>query len=209
MSIEFKIDTPSGLKKVVCANNWHELTAEQLIKIELHSKEDILGLFCIVTGMEVEIAEKAKNKNLELAVYAVVSFIFKPPDWENLKHSPKFIYKNKTYNVPNDFGVLCLGQKILLGQLSRDEKNVIEKITEVVALCMQPIIDSSDYDSKRVQKIAKDLEQENGLVIYSLAKFFFICFPNFLNTGKNYSTTSQQAKPANLKFFQSLLMKNA
>jgi len=201
--IEFKINNN---RKVLAPNKWTELNTEQLLAIEKTEKTDVLGLFAVLTGLDLDIVFNARNKQLEESLFAVVAFIYSPPEWDKLKHGTHLQYKNKIYKVPVEFNKMMLGQKILISQLARDLEKMMENVCQVVAICMQPTIDNSEkYSEKRVDEIAKELLKENGLEVYALAKFFFRNLGGSSHTGKNNFRTFQQQKVRKGKSYQNWL----
>ena len=163
----------NGQRKII-PNKWEELTTDKLIRIDAHDKKDLLGLFSILTEMDLEILESDKTPGMEKALYKAVEFIFNPPDWTKLKPSKSLYYMGGLYEIPTDFSKMMLGQKILISQLVVQEEKLVENIAKVVSIAMQPIIDKSEkYDEKRAENIEKNLLKHNGLEVYAQAKFFF------------------------------------
>jgi len=189
--IELKIN---GLKKVVCPSRWDEVSAGQLIELERTDKKDILKLFEILTGVPVSLAGSSRDPHLEAHIFTCVRFLYEPFDWVAVTHSPYLDYKGKLYKVPGNFSKMMTGQKILIHQIAAQE-NLVDNIAKTVAICMQPIIDGEDkYNEKRVAEIEIELLKENGLRIYSLARFFFRNLLSLSNIGIRNLAKSQSQK---------------
>jgi len=201
--IELTINNKS---KVVSPSKWSEITAKQLIDIELTDKKNVLELFSILLGMELSIVESAKDKRLEEAVFACVAFIFAPPDWEKFKQPSHFNFKGKLYEVPTDFNKMMVGQKVLLSQVAADQESMVANMCKSVAIGMHPVIDDVKiYDAERVDEIEKELMEENGLEVYALSRFFFLHFGHLLRTGKSSLVTFHQHKVQRGKSYRNWL----
>ncbi len=191
--------------RVLVPSKWSEISADQLVRIEQTDKDDILSLFSILTGLNLDIVTNARDKQLEAAVFTCVAFIFAPLDWKNLKHSSHLNFRGKLYKVPTDFNKMMLGQKILLGQLALNQEEMVNNIRKSVAICMQPTIDKGKYNEERVLKITEQLKKENGLEVYTLSKFFFRNLGGSFNTGKVNLQTSQSQRVRTGKLYQNWL----
>jgi hypothetical protein len=159
--------------KLSAPTSWDELTLEQLIQIETMKKNDVLKLFCILTGLDMSIAENSKDKNLEAAVWQIVNFIANPPDWDSLAIPPIFQIGKEFAKTPLKYSSLTVGQNILISQTILNVEDLVTKIPEVLAIIFQPIIDKGEFDSKRLEEIKEEVKKSNGLGAFAIGRFFF------------------------------------
>lgn len=175
------LHTSTEKRAVTIPTAWNELTLGQLMAIEKErsSEADVLRLFSILAGVEIQLAENITDTDIEANIFEALQFLNEPPDWNKLTRPTHLIIEGRPEKIPTDVGAAMLGQKIMLmGTVSTPEK-MLESIGSVIAIYMQPEVDKKrnagklKYDSERVKIIAEDLKNANGLECYATALFFF------------------------------------
>lgn len=184
--IEFNTYNIKGKKiRVTAPNKWRELNIEQFIRVENCKSRDVLQLFCIVTGLDIEVPENSTDKNLEETIWAVVQFVGENVNWEEINAPPDFEIDGKVYKVPQKFGSMMTGQKILLAQTIVEVTDMIDKMHRILAIIFMPQYSGGKFDSNRIDELAGKIMGSNGVNGYGIVKGFFLRSKHLKRNGIN------------------------
>lgn len=172
---EIKYTDENGKRQTkIVPTKWEELSLAQLVKVSAISHDNVLELFCIITGIPTSVPENSRDKSLERNIWQVVEFIGNPPNWKELKPL-KRLFLNGVYRlVPEKFSNLMIGQKIMIAQCVRKVEDMIEQMPRILAIIFQPVIDNGKFESKRIDKLAGEMLEVNGIEGYAIASSFFL-----------------------------------
>ncbi len=172
--IGFKIKTDKEILKIFAPASWREITLEQLIKLESDwDRKNILKLFSIITGLDVELLANSNQSKLEDTMLAVCAFAFDQPAWDTLPRPEYIQIGDDLYKTPDSIDRKLLGQKILLSQLViKNSEDLVKIMPRTIAIYMQLVIDKR-YDAERIDAVEKLVLKSSAMDCYGLAKFFF------------------------------------
>lgn len=184
--------TTKGKFKAVIPESWDETSVEQFQRIiKEWDGADVVKLFSILSGIEVNDIATSKDGRLETTLYQCIRFVYAPfnlealpipetlwlrPIW--LKDQPLLV---DHVVIPKKIGRLTIGQAIQARKLLEEAKDLREGISMVTAIYLQPLIDKSSFDMLRA------IELEQVILKMPITKVFPIGF-FFLKTLSGYGT---------------------
>ena len=148
---------------------WEDLTVKQFIGLE--SNKNILEVFALLTGIELEAVENTEQ-DLEPYIKELTARFNEPPP--NLKKLPRKEVEilGKIIKFPKTIEFTKFGQKSLTRTLVQNNDKLQNIIPEVFAIYAQPIIDGK-FDTNRFDKITKEINRLPIVKVYPHVVFFF------------------------------------
>jgi len=159
--------------QVLYPTTWDEITLGQFVMLE-GKKLDALERFSIMTGVDIEIFDNSRKKDLEDLVYSATYFLTNPPDWKNLSVPDKIVVKGKVIKVPTDLGQETVGQSIMFKQVAVESEVLIDLIPKFLAIYLQPLIFGGKFDRTKLEETEELLNEQPALSMYAIANFFLI-----------------------------------
>lgn len=156
--------------------SWDDVTMADFQRIYVQWKDelekapedrDYFKLFCILN--DFKFTDFIPTAAIQEAITVLVTWALVIP---NFGPVPKtFSILGNTADIPTSFGMLSIGQNIVMKQLLDKATYNEELLTDAIAIGVQPLIDGK-YISKRVAEFKEDILKRKVSECYELGFFF-------------------------------------
>jgi hypothetical protein len=168
-------------------DSWLNITLKHLINLELWqgNDNDPVGLLSCFMDIDPEIIANSK-KDLWDELLTILSFVYDPPKWHNLKIPKTVILDNKKIKVPRKLELERFGQKVLalqyMAEMKEDSDN-IKIIPDVMAIYFQPLLDNT-FSRFRLDYIKSLILGMPAIEGVPIGRFFFLKLLKSKNLGR-------------------------
>jgi len=171
------IHTTKGKREIKCPDSWATTsTAHYQNLMREWDGKDLVKLFAILTGENLQTIANSHDLALEEALLMATNFIYiEPQTFKNAPTPKQFIYKKQFITFPKQVEGFSIGQSILIRQRLDEVKTYDELISYALAVYLQPKIDGGDFDSDRVDEIEDEILKMPITETYALG--FFLLNP--------------------------------
>ena len=155
--------------------SWVEVTAEmwlRLIQIDENSRE--FELIAALTGEPEEFFLKSKDTLLDVKFFKELEWYTKPINLITLERKDEVVVGDKTIPIPKDLGFKTLGQKMLLQQSMRENKdNIDAAILRAFAIYIAPLYYEKEFDGDTVEPFIEEFVNKMPIIeVYPIGSFF-------------------------------------
>jgi hypothetical protein len=141
---------------------------------------DRVKLYSILCDQKYEALVNSNDEDLDVLLWEASRFVYE----ENLDLSkipcPKEVHLfDRTVPIPQDLGKLTIGQSIHIRQALRSGADPNGLISLTVAVYLQPLIDSKEFNFERAKEIEEKIKLMPIVVTYPIGFFFLSKLVNF------------------------------
>ena len=157
-------------------DSWLELKLKHLINLELWkgNENDPIGLLSCFIDLDAEIIANSKRDHWTELI-TILSFVFDPPKWHNLKVQRKVKLSDKLITIPRKLELERFGQKVLalqyMSNIKEDSQN-LSIIPDVMAVYFQPLYDGK-FSRYRLRHIKSLIMEMPAIEAIPIGRFFF------------------------------------
>lgn len=180
-------------KKLEVAVTWFEASTDCFQKIYLANPEldEPLKIFAGMTGVPYTSLAASDAEDLEAALYQATAFVFN--ERQPFRKAPlpeTFRIQDRIVKIPQRLGRCTLAQNQKarqLGAAAEKAGHCMETlISKFVAIYLQPLVDSADFDYERAQLLEQDILKRPIAETYPIGNFYFGKLKNFGGVGFPY-----------------------
>jgi hypothetical protein len=165
------VKTTTGKHKCLVPEEWHEVTLEQIIKLDFEFNSNISTTFNILsvfTDLPVHEIENTSS-NLWKPLLSVMDFIYKPPNWKKLKKPDTIHFLDKEITLPKDISLATFGQKVFA--LQAMNKKEPDAMADVITTYIQPCYDGY-VSTERIEELRNHVLQLPAIQAVPIGRFF-------------------------------------
>lgn len=173
-----------------CPESWHDITIEQLLKLNVGYTRSLEAI-AICTGISEDEWSRSTDYALLDQVEQNLLFLMSP-DGLVLEDLPKeFVFRGEKVSTISDIGTLSIGQyqdlKDYINEFYKQEGPEVDTIRrlslypKITAIYLQPIIDKAEYDWKKAEDYSKELFEYSAMEVSAWGSFFIGKFKELRN----------------------------
>ncbi len=167
-----------------CPTSYEQISVRTYLQImeEWDDKEDLIKLFCIITGFDYDRLNNAKfQEGYEQEIFRGIAWIYQEKiEWDKLVPKEFLIIDDKEIKIPEDIGDESIGQKISIMQAASEEDvSELQLIPDVLSIYLDPHFNEYDkpleerkFNKKRAIEFREKILDLPILECYPLAFFF-------------------------------------
>lgn len=167
--IKLSIKTETETHHGTLPDSWNEIKVRDFIGMNSGLTE--LELIALLSGIDVEHVENAKNDLTPIVERMNELFNEPPPDLQKLKRKV-LTMDGKKIVFPTSINFTRYGQKSMVKNLIQSNDKLETIVPDVFAIYAQPIVDGK-FDSNRIEAIKKQVENMPIVDVFPHVFFFF------------------------------------
>ena len=171
--IKAKIKHKKKTLNIDVPERWEECKLKHIVNLDLWEGDntDVIGLMACFVDLPQEVLE-ATNTNLWDELFKILSFVFDPPTWHNLKRPDKIEINGRYIKVPNNLELESFGQKVMAMQKMVADQDSIKVIPDILAIYLQPVYDGK-FSRPRIEVLKEYILECKAIDTVPIGRFFF------------------------------------
>jgi hypothetical protein len=159
--------------------SWDEVTFRQLLKLARSHEADTIETIAILLNADYNTIFSLPPQNVDQWIAPFVSFVNQEIDFDKLKVPDEInIYDEKMdfikcLKVPKNIELKSFGQKIYFQKLMMEERDILDKMPELVAIYLHPEFTGGKFDELAIKEFAdRYLMNSCAKEVYAVCNFF-------------------------------------